>query len=85
MYMCTHELAARATASLASSGTGKGGDSIWGNKFPDEFSDELKVCLMCEPPPLHSAQTIAAIRWLPAVQHDKRGMMSMANNGPNTK
>lgn len=26
-------------------GTGKGGTSIWGKKFPDEFKDELKVSL----------------------------------------
>jgi peptidyl-prolyl cis-trans isomerase-like 3 len=25
-------------------GTGKGGNSIWNKKFPDEFKDELKVC-----------------------------------------
>lgn len=24
-------------------GTGKGGNSIWGKKFPDEFKEELKV------------------------------------------
>lgn len=24
-------------------GTGKGGNSIWGNRFEDEFKDELKV------------------------------------------
>lgn len=26
-------------------GTGKGGTSIWGKKFDDEFKEELKVCL----------------------------------------
>ncbi|CAH0600642.1 unnamed protein product [Chrysodeixis includens] len=25
-------------------GTGKGGTSIWGRKFEDEFKEELKVC-----------------------------------------
>jgi peptidyl-prolyl cis-trans isomerase-like 3 len=39
-------------------GTGKGGSSIWGNKFADEFSSSLK--------------------------HDARGVLSMANSGPNT-
>lgn len=24
-------------------GNGKGGNSIWGKKFPDEFKEELKV------------------------------------------
>ncbi|XP_071604035.1 peptidyl-prolyl cis-trans isomerase-like 3 isoform X1 [Heliangelus exortis] len=40
------------------SGTGKGGNSIWGKKFEDEFSEYLK--------------------------HSVRGVVSMANNGPNT-
>lgn len=39
-------------------GTGKGGNSIWGDKFEDEFKDNLK--------------------------HTDRGMVSMANSGPNT-
>ncbi|XP_050022547.1 peptidyl-prolyl cis-trans isomerase-like 3 isoform X2 [Dermacentor andersoni] len=39
-------------------GTGKGGESIWGAKFADEIRDELK--------------------------HSVRGVVSMANNGPNT-
>ncbi|KAM8806634.1 peptidyl-prolyl cis-trans isomerase-like 3 [Eudromia elegans] len=39
-------------------GTGKGGNSIWGRKFEDEFSEYLK--------------------------HSVRGVVSMANNGPNT-
>uniref|UniRef100_A0A1B6GEJ9 Peptidyl-prolyl cis-trans isomerase n=1 Tax=Cuerna arida TaxID=1464854 RepID=A0A1B6GEJ9_9HEMI len=38
--------------------TGKGGNSIWGRKFEDEFKENLK--------------------------HIERGMVSMANNGPNT-
>lgn len=37
---------------------GKGGKSIWGNKFDDEFKDNIK--------------------------HNERGMVSMANSGPNT-
>ncbi|XP_077527067.1 peptidyl-prolyl cis-trans isomerase-like 3 isoform X1 [Haemaphysalis longicornis] len=39
-------------------GTGKGGESIWGGKFADELHDDLK--------------------------HNVRGVVSMANNGPNT-
>eukprot|EP00976_Prorocentrum_cordatum_P072074 1180571-Prorocentrum_minimum.AAC.4 len=39
-------------------GTGKGGQSIWGQKFGDEIRHSLK--------------------------HDKRGIVSMANSGPNT-
>merc|ERR1740124_261850 len=39
-------------------GTGKGGESIWGGTFDDEFH--------------------------PLNLHDKRGMLSMANKGPNT-
>jgi len=39
-------------------GTGKGGDSIWGGTFDDELSGELR--------------------------HDRRGVVSMANKGPNT-
>jgi peptidyl-prolyl cis-trans isomerase-like 3 len=40
------------------SGTGKGGESIYGNTFEDEIVDSLK--------------------------HDCRGILSMANKGPNT-
>ncbi|XP_064645511.1 peptidyl-prolyl cis-trans isomerase-like 3 [Lineus longissimus] len=40
------------------SGTGKGGSSIWGCKFENEFHEDLR--------------------------HNKRGMVSMANNGANT-
>ncbi|XP_050407163.1 peptidyl-prolyl cis-trans isomerase-like 3 [Patella vulgata] len=39
-------------------GTGKGGASIWGGKFEDEFRESLK--------------------------HSTRGIVSMANNGPDT-
>ncbi|BFZ05642.1 hypothetical protein BsWGS_08681 [Bradybaena similaris] len=39
-------------------GTGKGGASIWGSKFEDEFRENLK--------------------------HSTRGIVSMANNGPDT-
>lgn len=39
-------------------GTGKGGNSIWGDKFGDELRESLK--------------------------HNTRGIVSMANSGPNT-
>jgi peptidyl-prolyl cis-trans isomerase-like 3 len=39
-------------------GTGKGGESIYGKNFPDEFVSDIK--------------------------HDKRGVLSMANSGPDT-
>lgn len=39
-------------------GTGKGGESIYGGCFNDEFSESLR--------------------------HDRRGIVSMANKGPNT-
>lgn len=39
-------------------GTGKGGQSIWKQKFKDEFDDALK--------------------------HNARGIVSMANNGPDS-
>ncbi|KAJ2005272.1 Peptidyl-prolyl cis-trans isomerase cyp10 [Coemansia thaxteri] len=39
-------------------GTGKGGNSIWGRKFEDEIRTKL--------------------------QHDRRGVVSMANSGPDT-
>lgn len=39
-------------------GTGKGGQSIYGGYFPDEIVETLK--------------------------HDSRGIVSMANRGPNT-
>jgi len=39
-------------------GTGKGGESVWGGTFNDEFH--------------------------PDIRHDKRGMVSMANNSPDS-
>jgi len=40
------------------SGTGTGGESLWGNAFPDEIKQQYS--------------------------HDIRGVLSMANSGPNT-
>ena len=39
-------------------GTGRGGESVWGGKFEDEFSDKVKF--------------------------DRKGLLAMANAGPNT-
>jgi len=43
-------------------GTGKGGESIWGRSFQDEFTNDGN----------------------PVLKHSKRGVLSMANSGPNT-
>eukprot|EP00658_Telonema_sp_P-2_P011048 TRINITY_DN14200_c0_g1_i5.p2 TRINITY_DN14200_c0_g1~~TRINITY_DN14200_c0_g1_i5.p2 ORF type:complete len:128 (-),score=18.89 TRINITY_DN14200_c0_g1_i5:240-623(-) len=52
-------------------GTGKGGESIWGGKFEDEIRESLTVC----------GDGPAD---LTMVQHNERGVISMANSGPNT-
>ncbi|SAM05318.1 hypothetical protein [Absidia glauca] len=51
-------------------GTGKGGNSIWGRKFNDEIRSTLKVRKEKE-------------YGLPAC-HNARGIVSMANSGANT-
>jgi len=53
-------------------GTGKGGTSIWNRKFEDEFHDNLKVYIK---------HMNAIINML---QHNARGIVSMANSGPDT-
>ncbi|KAG1027985.1 hypothetical protein G6F26_002967 [Rhizopus arrhizus] len=47
-------------------GTGKGGNSIWGKKFNDEIRSTLKG-------------NVGIPFW-----HNSRGIVSMANSGPNT-
>ncbi|CAM9861725.1 unnamed protein product [Heterosigma akashiwo] len=47
-------------------GTGKGGESIWGGAFEDEFHPENKVLV------------------LQIVSHDRGGVLSIANKGPDT-
>ncbi|XP_023074357.1 peptidyl-prolyl cis-trans isomerase-like 3 isoform X1 [Piliocolobus tephrosceles] len=51
-------------------GTGRGGSSIWGKKFEDEYSEYLKE--------FHSQM------FTQEKLHNVRGVVSMANNGPNT-
>ena len=76
--------------------TGKGGESIWGGKFEDEFSAELKVCdggwvhlsvwhdTAAMKPVLCHGTVLSALCGLTAHQHTRRGILSMANRGPNT-
>lgn len=81
-------------------GTGKGGTSIWGRKFEDEFHETLKVRHLLIPVQYNITSTIilqsfqACIHCLgckqaPAsllclTQHNTRGVVSMANSGPDT-
>lgn len=48
-------------------GTGKGGESIWGKNFEDEIRSNLRVLLSRS-----------------LYQHNTRGVVSMANKGPDT-
>ena len=70
-------------------GTGKGGEALWGGHLDDEFHPDLKVIgvghVWCarstDPAELPSGvQPMAGV----VFQHDRRGIVSMANNGPNT-
>ncbi|CAL5340174.1 unnamed protein product [Camellia sinensis] len=61
-------------------GTGKGGTSIWGKKFSDEIRESLKEkgqwgCHKLEQ---------AAIVFRALDSHNARGVLAMANSGPNT-
>ncbi|KPP72005.1 peptidyl-prolyl cis-trans isomerase-like 3-like [Scleropages formosus] len=60
-------------------GTGKGGTSIWGRKFEDEFNEHLKASDLC--PPYYN---LAPVHGSVLLQHNVRGVVAMANNGPNT-
>lgn len=66
------------------SGTGKGGASIWGGAFDDEFHPQNRVrCSMLWIVHVGAWQNS---RLLPSccAQHNCRGIVSMANSGPNT-
>lgn len=54
-------------------GTGKGGQSIWGQPFSDEIRSTLKVS--------HLFTTNAPTN---STQFNARGMVAMANSGPDT-
>ena len=60
-------------------GTGKGGVSIWGKKFPDQFHETLKVTTIL---------TVFCVYIYMCnvldLQHNNRGIVSMANSGPDT-
>lgn len=64
-------------------GTGKGGESIWGGTFPDEFHHSLRYLQACL---FHMlviiACVIALMLHMYVCRHDKRGIVSMATNGP---
>lgn len=69
---------------ISCSGTGKGGTSIWGRKFEDEFSEHLKVSIELVQVSQLLAQINSVNDILHLFQHNVRGVVSMANNGPNT-
>ena len=61
------------------SGSGKGGQSIWGKPFADEIRSTLKVCLF------HSQPQPSLTRYRPpCAQFNNRGILAMANSGPDT-
>lgn len=78
-------------------GTGKGGTSIWGKKFEDEFHETLKVKksnVLCTSP-IHVGQAwsqFPSLRMFQvsvslsplSPQHNNRGVVSMASQGPDT-
>ncbi len=66
-------------------GTGKGGQSIWGNPFPDEIRSTLKVLSYIHSP-LQSEYLCPDIRGVFPfpLQFNARGVVAMANSGPDT-
>ncbi|XP_021105425.1 peptidyl-prolyl cis-trans isomerase-like 3 isoform X3 [Heterocephalus glaber] len=78
-------------------GTGRGGNSIWGKKFEDEYSEYLKVQPRFRTSPLKSGAlgtracasgrrptSFSVFSAVLARLHNVRGVVSMANNGPDT-
>jgi peptidyl-prolyl cis-trans isomerase-like 3 len=64
-------------------GTGKGGASIWGGAFDDEFHPQNRVRGLAREwmgGEWRVSLTIVCF----AMQHNCRGIVSMANSGPNT-
>lgn len=68
------------------SGSGKGGESIWGKPFIDEFHADLKhgnslYCFCC----LSTTRFYSfSFQWIDAIHPDKRGVVSFANKGPDS-
>ena len=61
------------------SGSGKGGQSIWGKPFADEIRSTLKVCLFYSQP----QPSLTRYR-PPCAQFNNRGILAMANSGADT-
>ena len=77
--------AARCAEPLRRAGTGRGGASIWGGKFPDELRDTLKARACVAQWRQRVAACVLAADGNPRrAQHSARGILSMANSGPNT-
>ena len=63
------------------SGSGKGGQSIWGKPFPDEIRSTLKVgCTAATHALMPSGIPADDLRW----QFNNRGILALANSGPDT-
>lgn len=60
------------------SGSGKGGQSLWGSPFADEIRSTLKV------PWRRLRMFLALIMLLSFKQFNNRGILAMANSGPDT-
>ena len=68
-------------------GTGKGGTSIWGRKFEDEFHETLKVGYIAIMKFFYSLVdnlVTVTVEKNCFSQHNTRGVVSMANSGPDT-
>ena len=73
-------------------GTGRGGESIWKGKFKDEFNSVLRVCFLFSSLFFSSSFCFLLIIYsyfyypllILSLQHNQRGMLSMANSGPDT-
>lgn len=67
-------------------GTGKGGQSIWGRPFPDEVRGTLKVRRILERSicSRDSVLTSRSCRNSLRMQFNQRGIVAMANSGPDS-
>ena len=70
--------------------TGKGGESIWGGrKLEDQFHPDLKVhdvnvAIATKYSTLSVAICLRLLTHFLSLQHNERGIISMANNGPDS-